>query len=276
MSMQELFRNAIPIYICSTACDYLMGLCRERGIEVEIKGDKRDNLTLPEYKAAMRKVEHLEAEAERLDKQNETLAQHNENLQKQSSNLLGQVQEMESHNNELVLRAQELIEQIEETEVKKKAAKEVLAKLDLKAEIFKIISKEVAAETRNMKSVAVPVANLFSSEEYVKVKKSDWKKMFDAFGKAVSRNHLLERYEKKISSSEKQIAVLTDQTEKLKHFVASRELGETFVEYVKLLAPKTMKQKLEEAKMDAIEHNRQRKGRQQEMDRKNKRWQQEM
>ena len=53
--------------------DYLMDLCRERGIEVEIKGDKRDNLTLPEYKAVMRKVECLEAEAEKLDKQNETL-----------------------------------------------------------------------------------------------------------------------------------------------------------------------------------------------------------
>lgn len=256
--------------------DYLMELCKERGIEVEIKGDKRDNLTLPEYKAAMRKVECLAAEAEKLDKQNETLAQSNENLQKLSSDLLGQVQAMESHNNELILRAQELTEQIEEAEIKKKAAKEVLAKHDLRMETFKVISKEVAAETKNMKSVAVPVTNLFGSEEYVKVKKSDWKKMLDAFGKAVSRNHLLERYEMKISGSEKQITVLTDQTEKLKRFVASRELGEAFVEYVKSLAPKTMKQKLEEAKADAIEHNRQRKGRQQEIDRKNKHRQQEM
>lgn len=256
--------------------EYLMGLCREHGIEVEIKGDKRDNLTLPEYKAAMRKVEHLEAEAERLDKQNETLVQCNENLQKQSSDLFGKVQEMESHNNELVLRAQELTEQIGEAEVKKKAAKEVLAKHDLRAETFKVISKEVAAETKNMKSVAVPVTNLFSSEEYVKVKKSDWNKMLDAFGKAVSRNHLLERYENKISGSEKQIAALTDQTEKLKRFVASRELGEAFVEYVKSLAPKTIKQKLEEAKADAMEHNRQRKGRQQEIDRRNEHWKQEM
>lgn len=37
----------------------LMSLCRERGIEVEVKGDKRDNLTLPEYKAAMQKVNAL-------------------------------------------------------------------------------------------------------------------------------------------------------------------------------------------------------------------------
>ena len=251
--------------------DYLMGLCRERGIEVEIKGDKRDNLTLPEYKAAMRKVEHLETEAEKLSQQNAALEQKKDYLVQKASKLHGHVQEMETHNNELVLQAQKLTEQIEEAE-----AKEILEKHDLRAKTFKMISKEVAAETKNMKSVAVPAVNLFSNEEYVKVKKSDWNKMLDAFGKAVSRNHLLERYEKKISGSEKQVAALTDQIEKLKRFVASRGLGEAFVEYVKSLAPKTMKQRLAEAKMEAMEHNRQRMGRQQEIGRKNQSRQQEM
>lgn len=255
--------------------DYLMDLCRERGIEVEIKGDKRDNLTLPEYKAVMRKVECLEVEADKLDKQNETLEQCNESLQKRASDLHGQVQEMEAHNNELVLQAQELTEQIEEAEAKEKAAQEVLDKHDLRADTYKLISKEVAAETKNMKSAAVPVTNLFGSEEYVKVKKSDWNKILDAFSKAVSRNHLLEKYEKKITVLEKRIAVLADQVEKLKRFVASRGLGEAFVEFVKLLAPKTMKQKLEDAKVDAAERNRQKRN-QQALPEKNKRWQQEM
>ena len=126
-----------------------------------------------------------------------------------------------------------------------------------------------------MKSTAVPVANLFSSEEYVKVKKSDWNKILDAFNKAVSRNHLLEKYEKKISNLEKKIAVLTEQVEKLKRFVASMGLGEAFVEFVKSLAQKAMKQKLEDAKVDADEHNRQRKN-PQVLTEKNKRWQQEI
>ena len=255
--------------------DYLMDLCRERGIEVEIKGDKRDNLTLPEYKAVMRKVECLEAEAEKLDKQNETLEQCNESLQKRASDLHGQVQEMEAHNNELILQAQELTEQIEEAEAKEKVAQEVLAKHDLRADTYKLISKEVTAEPKNMKSAAVPVNNLFGSEEYVKVKKSDWNKILDAFSKAVSRNHLLEKYEKKIAVLEKKIAALAEQVEKLKRFVASRGLGEAFVEFVKSLAPKTMKQKLEDAKVDVVEHNRQRKNPQVLLE-KNKRWQQEM
>ena len=256
--------------------EYLTELCREQGIEIEVLGIQRDNLSLPEYKAAMREVEQLEQQAVVLDKWNEALEQQNDDLAQKTSELCGQVQEMEAHNNELVLQAQELTEQIEEAEAKEKAAKEVLAKHDLRAETFKMISKEVAAETKSMKSVAVPVTNIFGSEEYVKVKKSDWNKILDAFSKAVSRNHLLEKYEKKISSLEKKIATLTDQVEKLKRFVASRGLGEAFVEFIKSLAPKNMKQKLEEAKEDAAVHNQQRKRSQQDIVRKNKQWQQEM
>ncbi len=256
--------------------EYLTELCREQGIEIEVLGVQRDNLSLPEYKAAMREVEQLEQQATVLDKRNEALEQQNDDLAQKTSELCGQVQEMEAHNNELVLQAQELTEQIEEAEAKEKAANEVLAKHDLRAETFKMISKEVAAETKSMKSVAVPVTNLFGNEEYVKVKKSDWNKILDAFNKVVLRNHLLEKYEKKISNLEKKIDALTDQVEKLKRFVASRGLGEAFVEFVKSLAPKTMKQRLEDAKSDAMEHNQQRKNNQQDIVKKNKQWQQEM
>ena len=98
--------------------------------------------------------------------------------------------------------------------------------------------------------------------------------MLDAFGKAISRNHLLEKYEKKIADLEKRIVTLTDQVEKLKRFVASRGLGEAFVEFVNSLSPKTMKQKIEDAKVDAAEYNRQRRNQQTLSEKKH--WQQEM
>ena len=256
--------------------EYLTELCREQGIEIEVLGIQRDNLSLPEYKAAMREVEQLEQQAVVLDKRNEALEQQNDDFAQKTSELCGQVQEMEAQNNELVLQAQKLTEQIEEAEAKEKAAKEVLAKHDLRAETFKMISKEVAAETKRMKSVAVPVTNLFGSEEYVKVKKSDWNKILDAFNKAVSRNHLLEKYEKKISNLEKKIDALAEQVEKLKRFVASRGLGEAFVEFVKSLAPKIMKQRLENAKSEADVHNRQREMSERGQTEKSKRWQQEI
>ena len=75
---------------------------------------------------------------------------------------------------------------------------------------------------------------------------------------------------------EKKIVTLTDQIEKLKQFVAARGLGEAFVEFVKSLAPKSFKQKLEEKKVDAAEQNRQRKITQREMPDKKKKLQQEM
>ena len=127
-----------------------------------------------------------------------------------------------------------------------------------------------------MKSAAVPVTNLFGGEEYVKVKKSDWNKLLDAFSRTVSRNHLLEKYENKISGLEKKVAALTDQVEKLKRFVASRGLGEAFVEYVKSLAPKTMKQRLADAKSVSDVYNRQRDMSERGQSGKNKQWQQEM
>ena len=238
--------------------EYLTELCKERGIDIETLGVQRDNLSLPEYKAAMRKVESLEAEAERLDQWNEDLEQDNETLQRQADELRGQAQEMESHNNELVLQAQELTKQIEEAEAKEKMAREILAKHDLRADTLKAISKEVTAEAKNMKSVVAPITNIFGGEEYVKVKKSDWNTMLDAFSRAVSRNHLLEKYEKKIAVLENKVADFTEQVEKLKRFVASRGLGEAFVEFVKSLEPKSMKQRMAEAKADAVERNRRR------------------
>lgn len=223
-------------------------LCREKGIDIEVLGIQRDNLSLPEYKATMREVEALEQQAE----------------------------EMEIHNRELATQAGELVRQIDELEARDKSNQELLEKHDLRATTLKTISKEVDAETKNIKSAAIPVNNLFGGEEYVKVKKSDWNKIMDAFSRAVSRNHLLEKYEKRISALEKKIATLTDQIEKLKQFVASRGLGEAFVEFVKSLAPKSFKQKLEEKKADAAEQNRQRKTTQREMTDKKKKLQQEM
>lgn len=187
-----------------------------------------------------------------------------------------QAEEMEIHNKELATQAEELAKQIDELETRDKSNQELLAKHDLRATTLKTISKEVDAETKNIKSAAIPVNNLFGGEGYVKVKKSDWNKIMDAFSRAVSRNHLLEKYEKKIYALERKIATLTEQIEKLKQFVASRGLGEAFVEFVKLLAPKSFKQKLEEKKVDAAEQNRQRKTTQQEIPDKKKKLQQEM
>lgn len=227
---------------------YLTELCKEQGIEIEVLGVQRDNLSLPEYKAAMQEVVALKQQA----------------------------QEMEAHNEELTTQAQKLAEQVDKLEERDKNNQEILAKHDLRASTLKTISKEVNAETKKMKSMAVPVNNLFGGEEYVKIKKSDWNTIMDAFSRAVSRNHLLEKYEKKISGLENKISILSEQVEKLKRFIASQGLGEAFVEFVKSLAPKTLKQRLEEKKADVDKQNEQRKLEQQKLPSKKKRLQEEI
>ena len=132
---------------------YLTELCQEKGIDVEVLGVQRDNLTLPEYKAAMQKVEKLEHQAVKIEENN---------------------------------------------------------------------------------------------QEYVKVKKSDWEKIIDAFGRAVSRNKLLEKYEKKIVALEKKVSDVSGLLDKMKQFISNRGLGEAFAEFVKSLEPKTMKERLTE------------------------------
>lgn len=247
---------------------YLTELCNEHGIEIEVLGVKRDNLSLPEYKEVMREIESLEKQAELLDNENAVLEQHNEELQEQ-------VEEMESQNLELSERAEELIKKIDDLEAKEKNSQEILEKHDLRASTLRTISKEVAAETKKMKSVAVPMSGLFSSEEYVKVKKSDWNKIMDAFSRTVSRNHLLEKYENKISTLEQSVSTLLEQMEKLKRFVAMKGLEEVFKEFVKSMAPKTFKQKLEEKKAMLEAQKKQRKVEEQEMGDRKRRWQEE-
>ena len=93
------------------------------------------------------------------------------------------------------------------------------------------------------------------------------------------KEHLLmvqEQAESQFDALVEQMAEREGVTEKLKQFVASRGLGDAFVEFAKSLAPKSFKRKLEEKKADAAEQNRQRKTTQREMPDKKKKLQQEM
>lgn len=127
---------------------------------------------------------------------------------------------------------------------KEKDNKDVLKKHDLRADTLKTIAKETEKDTKKLKSAAVPINNIFGSEEYVKVKKSDWDKIMDAFSRAVSRNKLLDKYEKKITALEKKVADVSGLLDKIKQFISARGLGEAFTEFVKSLEPKTMKERL--------------------------------
>ena len=175
---------------------YLTELCQEKGIDVEVLGIQRDNLTLPEYKAAMRKVEKLEHQAVEIEENNQRLAE----------------------------QAEKLVDQIAKLDEKEKDNKNMLKKYGLRADTLKTIAKETEKDTKKLKSAAIPVSNILGSEEYVKVKKSDWEKIIDAFGRAVSRNKLLEKYEKKIVALEKKVSDVSGLLDKMKQFKGDQML----------------------------------------------------
>ncbi len=251
---------------------YLTVLCKEHGIEIEVLGMKRDNYSLPEYKAIMQKVDTLERQAEALEQNNELLENHNEDLECQVSKLYEQAQEIKMCNQEMALQGEKLLNQLEELEAKEKDNQKILAKHDLRAETLNVISKEVKPEIKKMKSAAVQMNSFFSKEEYVKVKKKDWVQILDAFDRAVSRNYLLETYEKKMAALENRIKDIHGRFQKLEQFVISKGLNE---EFVKFSTPKSMKQKMEEARVRAMEYNRQRKIAKTEQKEKNY-WQHEL
>lgn len=216
--------------------EYLTEICKEHDIEVEVLGIERENLTLPAYKDAMRKVDDLEMQAA----------------------------QMEENNRKLTEQAERLTEQIAKLDEKEKDSKDVLKKHDLRADTLKTIARETEKDTKKLKSAAVPINNIFGSEEYVKVKKSDWDKIMDAFSRAVSRNKLLDKYEKKITALEKKVADVSGLLEKMKQFISARGLGEAFTEFVKSLEPKTMKERLAEKQKIVKEQSQQQSMRTQE------------
>ncbi len=122
---------------------YLADLCAGRGIEIETLGVKRENLSLPEYKAAMRKVEALEEQAEQIG----------------------------SRNQELEAQTEELFQEIRKLEEKERDSRDILKQHTLRASELKLMEWEADAETKAVKSAAVPVNRLFGGKEYVKVKR---------------------------------------------------------------------------------------------------------
>lgn len=158
------------------------------------------------------------------------------------------MQEKEEQCHDLTMQAEELTKQIDELEAKETRNQEILAKHDLRASALKEVSKKADAETKKMKSVAVPVNSIFGGEEYVKIKKNDWNKIMDTFNRAVSRNYLLGKYEKKISVLDKEMVKFTDMLDKVKSFLKVKGLEEKFSEFLESLEPKSIKQKIEENK----------------------------
>ncbi|SHK84058.1 plasmid recombination protein [Hespellia stercorisuis] len=201
--------------------EHLTQLSAERGIEIKVKGEVRDNYSLPEYKEAMRAVEALEEQ--KID---------------------------------LEIKTSVLEQTVDRIQAKTEKEKAELAKYDLKAETLKTVEKEVNADMKKTKSMAVPTKGILDKEEYVKVKKSDWNKILEGMKWAVTNKKVVDKYEKKIIALENKLAKITQVFEQLKKFLSLNGLTEAWNRFIE---PKSIKRSIEEHKKAIQEQSSQKK-----------------
>ena len=80
--------------------EYLSALCRERGIEIVKLEENRADLSLPEYKAAMKEIEDMQEQADEMRTLNSEMLQENEGLMQEQTHLLQgnmELQEGQTH-----------------------------------------------------------------------------------------------------------------------------------------------------------------------------------
>lgn len=81
--------------------DFLMGICRERGLEVEVLGEKRDNYTIPEYKAARQAADEINAELEILNSERQEAEAMLASVNSEAENSRGEMEESKKHLEEI-------------------------------------------------------------------------------------------------------------------------------------------------------------------------------
>lgn len=218
--------------------EYLMEMCRERGLEVEIIGEKRDNYTIPEYKAARQAADELTAELEILNAE-----------KREAESIIADANEQVSESAELVAESKQQLEEINSQIADKE--KEYAAyekKIDTILAAEKPIKRELALIRQNAKQLPA----ILGGESYLKISEKNLNKLMEMAQGAGTLKNLNVAYEKELSVMKKTIDKLSGQVKSLKsrvkqyeNFLDLRGLLDVFVEYIR---PKTMQERLDEKK----------------------------
>ena len=220
--------------------EFLMELCQERNLEVEILGEKRDNYTILEYKAARQAAEQLTAELEIL------------NAEKQEvESIIAEANEQVNEKAELVEESKQQLEeinsQIEDKEKEYFVHEKKLEKL-LAAE--KPVKRELALIKQDTKQLPA----LLGGEPYFKISGRNLDKLMDIAQGAGTLKNLNLAYERELSVMEKSIIKLKEREKTLKVklkqyelFVEIKGLVDVFKEFIR---PKTIQEQLEEKKAE--------------------------
>lgn len=218
--------------------EYLMEMCRERGLEVEIIGEKRDNYTIPEYKAARQATDELTAELEILNAE-----------KREAESIIADANEQVAESEELVTESRQQLEEINiQIAEKEKAYVAYEKKIDTLLAAEKPIKRELAIIRQDTKQLPV----ILGGEPYFKISEKNLNKLMEMAQGVGTLKNLNIAYEKEVFGLKKTIEKLNDQAKtlrtKVKQFETFLDLHgflDTFMEYIR---PKTMQERLAEKK----------------------------
>lgn len=215
---------------------YLMELCREHEIEIEVLGEDRDSYSIPEYKQAMREKEAAEAEVEILLAEKveieSSLASIDERIEAGKD-------EIENHKATL----EEINSQLAEAE------KKVQSKT---TDMDKIIAagKPIEKEIKEIRSQASKVTQIFGGESMVKIPEKVFEKMIARYRVAGTFENLGKEYNQNLSAKQssldkalEEIKNLKDKIKKYDSFLRAKGLVEAFTEFIR---PKTLHENMAE------------------------------
>ena len=215
---------------------YLKGLCLEWGIEVEILGVKRDNYTIPEYKAAIQATEELTAELEILNAEKQEAESVIASVGAEIADAREEVEESKKH-------LDEINEQIADRE-KRYAVYE--KKIDKVLAAGKPVAKELAVIRKNAKQLP----SILGSEPSVKISEKDFNHLMDMAQASGTLEKLNEIYDRELEYMQGAIDDLKAQLKTWKNkiqqydkFLNVKGLVEEFKEFVR---PKSIKERMED------------------------------
>ena len=218
--------------------EYLKQMCLDRNLEVEVIGEKRDNYTIPEYKAARQAADQLTAELEIL------------NAEKQEAeNAIAKANEQVNETTELV---EECKQQLEEINVQIEDKEKEYSVHEKKIEKLLAAEKPVKREIALIKQDTKQLPALLGGESYFKISGRNLDKLMDMAQEFGTLKNLNIAYERELSIKEKAIQRLKEQEKVLKIklkqyelFIDVKGLVEVFKDFIR---PKTFREQMDEKK----------------------------
>lgn len=217
--------------------EHIQSLCEEKNIEIEIKGEKRENLSLPEYREAMKEVDRLQEEAINLSVDNSVLIEQNESLE------------------QMVSENQQALEVVNK-DLKKQEAR--LKEYTLEADLVKSVKKAIDSDLKSIKSEVTISRPFIGSEDQVKMSMPLWNKICKVCKKAFKDNAVVAKLNKTMEKLQEKLDDANERLSKYADFIKKNDLESEYRAYERELEEPAFNSLIARKKAQAEQDNEER------------------